>query len=421
MDDDGPRILRPVPRRPFESNQSNASPLPDDFMNLHDTIIPSRNQSGMDLSGSRFLNTNLERVDSTPSLTRPQSFLNLTSSTLMGIYSEAASRDRDCLVNEDEASDTPWGTGARTPIRRPSIDEATYELMCGRSHRQRESASLGLPHRAEDVVSGSASLAHKVMSLGLRGALLCALGLGYGVIVARLHSEQNHLPPLLDDSIMKPGHHWRYVVFWGLGGLVLGSLLPWFDTVWANVFERGSMEAVAGKDKDNGPGTDWALVMRAVGAFVGIVFAMVSSSRQYTPSLPGVHGLTRAPAMKRKLAWASTLQVSATLTLVNPLLWWLIDRSTSGFVLSTAVGLTGSLLLVGVKPELVPAPSASLNRNASAGFGNEPFALGGLARHETIETAMYLLSVLFCSCLFFGNIGRRLTWNRSSGRWGGIR
>ncbi|KAG5913693.1 hypothetical protein E4U53_004802 [Claviceps sorghi] len=371
MDDDGPQILRPVPRRPFDSNQSNATSLPDDFTNRNDTNFAPSHQSGIDLSGSRFLNANLDRVDSSPSLTRPQSFLNLTSSTLMGIYSEAASRDRDCLVNDDEASDTPWGTGARTPVRRPSIDEATYELMYGRSHRQRESAALGPPTRTEDVAS--TSLAHSAMSLALRGALLCALGLGYGVIVARLHIEQNHLPPLLDDSFMKPGHHWRYVVFWGLGGLVLGSLLPWFDTMWANVFEPSSNEAVAGKNKDTGPGTDWALVMRAVGAFVGIIFAM------------------------RKLAWVSTLQVSVTLALVNPLLWWLIDRSTSGFVLSAAVGLTGSLLLLGVKPELVPAPSASLNRNASAGFGHEPFALSGLARHETVETAI------------------------SSGRWGGIR
>ncbi|KAG6008470.1 hypothetical protein E4U43_000150, partial [Claviceps pusilla] len=125
----------------------------------------------------------------------------------------------------------------------------------------------------------------------------------------------------------------------------------------------------------------------------------------------------------RKLAWVSTLQVSATLALVNPLLWWLIDRSTSGFVLSAAFGLTGSVLLLGVNPGLVLAPSASVHRNAStaSAFQNESSILGGLARHETVETGMYMLSVLFCSCLFFGNIGRRLSWNRSSGRWGGVR
>ncbi|KAG5980107.1 hypothetical protein E4U55_004380 [Claviceps digitariae] len=413
MDDDGPQILRPVPRRPFNLNHSDAtpnSPDDDDFINPSDTVSASRNPSGIDLPSSlRFLNTHSDHGDSpTPSLTRPQSFMNLTSSTLMGIYSEAASRNRDCLINDDDPSDTPWGTGARTPIRRPSIDETTYELMCARSHKHRHAAaaassssSLG-PFRTPDDVVSLPSLADNLISLVLRGALLGALGLGYGLVVTRLHSEQNHLPPLLflddPDGVMKPGRHWGYLLFWGVGGVVLGSLLPWFDTVWADVFGQGSRKPTPDQDKHAAPGTDWALIMRAVGAFVGIIFAI------------------------RKLAWVSTLQVSATLALVNPLLWWLIDRSTSGFVFSAAVGLTGSLLLLGVNPDLVPAPSASLHRNASAGFDNEPpSVLSGLPRHEVVETGMYMLSVLFCSCLCFGNIGRRLTWNRSSGRWGGTR
>ncbi|KAG6009897.1 hypothetical protein E4U21_000999 [Claviceps maximensis] len=393
MDDDGPRILRPIPRRPFNLNQSSATPPEDDFTNLNDTTWAPGNQSGIDLSSLRLLSANFDRADATPPLSRPQSFLNLTSSTLMGIYSEAASRNRDYLVNDEEASDTPWGTGARTPIRRRSIDEATYELMRDRSHKQRETALLGPRYRAEDVVSSS-SFAENAMSLFLRGVLLCALGLVYGVVVTRLHNEQNHLTPLLDESFMTPGNNWRYVVFWGVGGVVLGSLLPWFDTVWANLFNQDSGRAH--NVKDAAPGTDWALAMRAVGAFVGVIFAI------------------------RKLAWVSTLQLSATLALVNPLLWWLIDRSTSGFVLSSAVGLAGSILLLGVNPDLIPAPSASVHRNASAGLENESSTLSGLTRHETVETVMYMLSVLFCSCLCFGNIGRRLTWNRSSGRWGGL-
>lgn len=291
MDDHGPQILRPVPRRPFNLNQADVTPPPDDFINRNEstTSSASRTPSGIDLSNLRFLIANSDCAEPRPSLTRPQSFMNLTTSTLMGIYSEAASRDRDCLVNEDDASDTPWGTGARTPIRRPSIDEATYELMYGRSHMQRDAPSLagGPFSRAEHVVSPS--LADNVMPLALRGILLCALGLGYGVVVTRLHSEQKHLPPLLDDSIMSPGKHWRYLVFWGAGGLVLGSLLPWFDTVWANVFEQqASRKAVAKNHKDAAPGTDWALVMRAVGAFVGIIFAMVSFRKIETclPSFP---------------------------------------------------------------------------------------------------------------------------------------
>jgi len=128
--------------------------------------------------------------------------------------------------------------------------------------------------------------------------------------------------------------------------------------------------------------------------------------------------------------------VSATLALVNPLLWWLIDRSKPGFVLSAGVGLIGSILLLGLNPEMMPAPSSRLSplgqasQNASVdadvtGAGAAQHALlGGLAEQETIETGVWMLSVLFCSCLCFGNIGRRLAWSRGAGgrgRWGGVR
>jgi hypothetical protein len=126
---------------------------------------------------------------------------------------------------------------------------------------------------------------------------------------------------------------------------------------------------------------------------------------------------------QRKLAWSSTLQISITLALVNPLLWWLIDRSKPGLLLSASVGLVGSIVLLGVSPDMMPAP-AQLSRAGNATADAEGVSLGGLANNETIETGVWMLSVLFCSCLCFGNIGRRLSWRRSStgkGRWGGTR
>ncbi|KAH0597156.1 hypothetical protein MHUMG1_05466 [Metarhizium humberi] len=392
MSDDEPQLVRPIPRRPFNLNLTGATP-PDDDLADHDEPSQASFGSGLDFSSPRFLHPSFDRSESTASLSRPQSLLNLTSSTLMGIYSEAASNSRDRLFNGYDESDTPWGTGARTPIRRPSIDEATYELMRDRSHVPRRISSFGPYAQVEQTVSHSA--VGSITSLALRGTLLFVLGLGYGALVTRLHNEQNQLPPMPDDSILKPGNNWKYLTFWGVAGIGLGSLLPWFDKLWEDTFGNEGDDSVV--DKGASPGTDWALVMRAIGAFVGIIFAI------------------------RKLAWVSTLQVSATLALVNPLLWWLIDRSKPGFVLSAAVGLTGSILLLGVDPEIMPAPSGLPTRNSSNPFNSDPLALGGLATQETVETGVWMLSVLFCSCLCFGNIGRRLTWNRSSGRWGGIR
>lgn len=127
------------------------------------------------------------------------------------------------------------------------------------------------------------------------------------------------------------------------------------------------------------------------------------------------------------MAWASTLQVSLTLALANPLLWWLIDRSKPGLLLSAIVGLAGSAVLMGVNPDMMPAPSATPFRNATSAHSpsaDERLAFGGLARQETLETGVWILSVLFCSCVCFGNIGRRLSLGTSTaakGRWAGVR
>lgn len=119
---------------------------------------------------------------------------------------------------------------------------------------------------------------------------------------------------------------------------------------------------------------------------------------------------------QRKLAWTSTLQASATLALVNPLLWWILDRSSVGFIFSATVAIVGSAVLLGVNPDMMPAPSGFLQRgvgaaaNSSYGVDSEFYsALSGFASQETLEAGVWMLSILFCSCLCFGNIGRRFS------------
>lgn len=139
--------------------------------------------------------------------------------------------------------------------------------------------------------------------------------------------------------------------------------------------------------------------------------------------------MTNFVSLQRKLPWTSTMQVSLTLALANPFLWYIIDRSKPGFWLSAAVGLVGSAVLMGLNPEMMPVPTGlgpgALSRNLTRHrHSDSPAPLGALASHETIETAIWMVSVLFCSCVFFGNIGRRLALSRSStarGRWGGVR
>ncbi|KAM0341134.1 hypothetical protein ACHAPU_010149 [Fusarium lateritium] len=382
MADDGPLLIRPVPRRPFDLSLS--TPTPPSENSSPPTPIPAQ-----DPQIARFLQPTPEPTN----LSRPQSFKNLTSSTLFGIYSPTTSSSRDRVYDD---LDTPWGTGAQTPIQRPGIDDATFDFMKDRSHHIRRRSSIR-SHEPPAPLKASPSAG----ALVLRGLLLFVLGVGYGVLVtSRFHDESDNLSS-------GAAYNWVHLSFWGLAGVALGALFPWFDRVWEDSFGEKNDEAVVehnvSQAQNDDPSTDWALAIRAIGAFVGIVFAI------------------------RKVAWASTLQVSLTLALVNPLLWWLIDRSKPGFLLSAAVGLTGSILLLGVNSDMMPSPAHAPFRhlvNATMASEGEMPILGGLARQDTLETGMWMLSVLFCSCVCFGNIGRRLTLGPSAtakGRWAGVR
>lgn len=141
----------------------------------------------------------------------------------------------------------------------------------------------------------------------------------------------------------------------------------------------------------------WNDVVRSVGAFVGIAFAI------------------------RKLPWQSTLQLSLTLALANPAIWFLVDRSPPGFILSTLVSLGGTGMLLGVNPALLPSPSPRSISSDRIGLSNHTANLQplqddlvlGLVSHETVGMATWIASVLFVSCVCFGNIGRKLAPRRA--------
>jgi len=106
---------------------------------------------------------------------------------------------------------------------------------------------------------------------------------------------------------------------------------------------------------------------------------------------------------------------------VNPVIWYLLDRSRTGFFLSTLVGIAGAALLLGINPDMVPSPAPTTIKPSAAHFANSTaFGIGsgqstaeedflwGILSYETVGVATWISSVLFCSCVCFGNIGRRL-------------
>ncbi|KAF7902327.1 hypothetical protein EAF00_002230 [Botryotinia globosa] len=337
-----PHIYRPKPRRPFEAHSLTL-----------ETPSPSLTPSS--------------ELFEAPS--RTHSVLDLTSSTLGGIYEATGHGDF-----EPETPSTPWGTGAESPQRARSPPV----------------------YRRQSFADAPTSKSATVYSRVFRSVLLFGLGLLYGLLVRHLHDDR-HLAPLQVETIIKPSHDWKYLVFWGIAGVGLGSLLPLFDKFWEErvqlPFESStgtaSEEAIDASNSQGILGGDWILAVRSVGAFMGIAFAI------------------------RKLPWASDMQASLTLALVNPVLWYLIDRSKPGLAFSAAVGATGSVLLLASNSDLMPSPAAFMKNNTAS---HQPVDYSEaesekLVTRGNLEAGIWIASVLFCSCVCFGNIGRRLALN----------
>ncbi|KAF2168760.1 hypothetical protein M409DRAFT_20777 [Zasmidium cellare ATCC 36951] len=389
-DEDSQPILKPRPRRPFElSSAPNSAPPtpPSDAMNFPeklDKLDTSHTSSRMADSGNG---------SATPSRTR--SFLNLTASTLFGIYQPTG-------FGTETENPTPWGNGAQTPadsrhgsfdFSRISLPDSAFERDGANGRVRRRSTQPQVQIRKQASYRPRKGFKGYFLPLAGRVVALFGTGVLYGLLISHLHDRQKLAPVAvnLDRS------RWSYLATWGFIGVLLGEALPWADMLW---HEDGDEEDGQGQPRKVGRDVNaWLDVVRSIGAFVGIAFAI------------------------RKLPWQSTLQLSLTLALANPAVWYLIDRSPPGFILSTIVALSGTAVLLGINPTLVPAPSPwaviqgqvagqeSLNETLQA-VKSEDLVLG-LFSQESVGVATWIASVLFVSSVCFGNIGRRLAPSRA--------
>jgi len=321
----------------------------------------------------------------TPS--RSRSILNLTSSTLFGIYQPTG-----YATDRDELS-TPWGTGAESPAmggsRNGSFDFSRHKGIPDTMVQKAANGRAKLMRRR--------STAHRLPRRGVKSQLLplvgrtlalSGVGMLYGLLISHLHDRQE-IAPVKMEGLDRQG--WPYYTFWSIAGVLLGEAMPQVDKLWAPREDEDIEEPeddVARRRHNSG---DWMDVVRSIAAFVGIAFAI------------------------RKLPWESTLQLSLTLALANPAVWYLIDRSPAGLVLSSLVAVTGTAVLLGINPALLPSPTPSqVLRGHVARHGN---GVGGITTteelvlsvfsHESIGVASWIASVLFVSSVCFGNIGRR--------------
>lgn len=391
-DDNLPQILKPKPLRTFELTSpppsAPSTPPPDPISYLSK---PSAMDGGT----------------STPN--RNRSFLNLTTSTLFGIYQPTG-----YTAEKDEANpsvwgaatpwggSTPWGTGAQTPSERSPVSRTSSLDWPSRMNipdtTVLQNGSYGTNSRRKGAAAASSQRRMRrkgfkgvVVPVMARGTTLFVMGVAYALLITHLHDHRGMAPVRveLDRS------SWSYLILWGLAGVVLGEALPWADRFWLEDPDRDQEDITARHQqhqrKRRESGLDgWMDVVRSTGAFIGIAFAI------------------------RKLPWQSSLQLSLTLALANPALWYLIDRSPPGFILSTFVALAGTLVLLGINPALVPSPSPAqvlrqlVARNGKSALPDADSLVLGVFSPESVGVATWIASVFFVSAVCFGNIGRRL-------------
>lgn len=230
-------LYRPRPRRVFDltpaSNESSEPSTPAEPTNFNSELIPP------------------------PSVSRTGSIMNLTSPTLVGIYSPTAFQ-----TPRDEYN-SPWGTEA----------EVTPNTGNPELHGKSESDRYAL----ERARLSQGLFRGVILPRALRSALLFAFGIVYGIITVHLHENHWITPVKLENF----NHYsWQYLAFWGLAGMALGNVLPWLDLFWGNTVvdnnAKRTKRSSGGSDGKEERTLSWDAAARSVGAFVGIAFAMVS-------------------------------------------------------------------------------------------------------------------------------------------------
>ena len=201
----------------------------------------------------------------------------MTSSTLFGIYDDVGS-------SAASMAETPWGTGAETPahtgmghmawdsgLGSPDAGmsmktQARRGMQSGKADGRRKTHS---PRRNRPLVVRHAITGSKLAALFLFGVV-------YGLIVSHLH-DTRQLSAVHVEGMDRGS--WIYLASWGVFGVALGSLLPYVDFAWSSHTTSATLEENESEKDSQSPVSEQINdVVRSVAAFVGIAFAIVSSS-----------------------------------------------------------------------------------------------------------------------------------------------
>ncbi|KAK9447344.1 insulin-induced protein-domain-containing protein [Limtongia smithiae] len=276
------------------------------------------------------------------------STLSLTASALFGIFGTS-------LTDPSRAPtpDVPVST-ARENSTTYAAEVARRRQPAIRSSNNKQASHLD----AAAVTTSSSSVSSSALAALGRMALLFSLGVAYGHLVTQL--QDNHLLTTATLNVDPTG---RLALSWGALGVVLGALLPLVDSATPQFLGPPRRLAFASGM------TAWSPIVRAVGIFMSVSYGI------------------------KHLPWTSTLQEAVMLALLNPVLWFVMDASANGFVLSSLTAIFGTAAFAWMYPGHLPAASAW--------------------SEDYISVTTWIASVFFCSSVCFGAIGRKLLVTKS--------
>lgn len=132
------------------------------------------------------------------------------------------------------------------------------------------------------------------MPLLFQTVMLFGFGLAFGLLITQLHKSQQITPVPVP---IKGNRSWYYQASWGVLGVIIGNALPRIDAMFQDeevvsdnfspdrkpIHNRSASHSSRSEKEhmslaDSGLGPFWYSTVRSIGAFVGIAFALVSSS-----------------------------------------------------------------------------------------------------------------------------------------------
>lgn len=287
-------ILKPQPRRTGTINVKQLN-IPDHNASAELSPVTSTDS----LSGPLFFRRNASPSRSTTSLAamqpgqRTRSILNLTSSTLFGIYD--ATHDEPLAT----ATTTPRGSRAQTPARIDSVVDISAQGTHYKVEAMQERPSARATNDFRYPTRLRASPTARLATVVLRSTVLAGIGIAYGLVIEQLHDARAFAPV----EVRLDRANWTYLAFWATVAIVLGHALPSVDRALRSDYAGDHVAVLDGEDgketmaderstekkrlanasageRSSGarPGlsAERISIVRIVGAFVGIAFAIVS-------------------------------------------------------------------------------------------------------------------------------------------------